>query len=136
MLERKTIISEKVIALFNSRKKPITAISILKKLKEKELSPNLSTIYRILNKLIDKKFINEIKTNSKESYYEKNQKKHHHHFICNICKVISCLKSCFIQTQKINLSNLLPNKNYEIQSHDFNIYGTCDNCATKATSHA
>ena len=136
MLERKSIISEKVINILNESKAPITATSILKKLKEKDLSPNLSTIYRILNKLIDKKFINELKINTKESYYEKSQEKHHHHFICNICKVISCLKSCFIQTQNISLSNLLPNKNYKIASHDFNIYGTCDNCATKTTTNA
>ena len=36
-----------------------------------------------------------------------------------------------METQKINIADLLPNPNFKVESHDFNIYGTCEPCGNK-----
>ena len=51
MFERNTIVSQNVMALFESSKHPLSANIIIQQLNERQLSPNKATIYRILTKL-------------------------------------------------------------------------------------
>ena len=134
MLERKTTISNNVIHLLQTAKAPLTVSQIIQKLKKKELSPNKTTIYRIIEKLLQKKIITEIPVRNGSNFYEfrhGDHYHHHHHFICNQCETVFCLKKCHLESHNINLSKLLPNKDFTIQSHDFNLYGICERCSQK-----
>ena len=51
MFVRNTIVSQNVMALFESSKHPLSANIIIQQLNERHLSPNKATIYRILTKL-------------------------------------------------------------------------------------
>ena len=127
MLKRKTIISNYVLKEFEKSKHPLSVNQIIENLKAKELTPNKTTIYRIIEKLLAKNIISEISIKNYASVYEFT-KGHHHHFICNECNTVFCLDQCHEKSPQIDLDNLLPNKNFSIQSHDFNLYGTCENC--------
>ncbi|RAP34577.1 hypothetical protein DID77_00705 [Candidatus Marinamargulisbacteria bacterium SCGC AG-439-L15] len=128
-MERKTIASTHIWNLFKTSKSPVTFHEIDRYLKQKQVAPNKSTIYRILDKLLNNHKISQITTKEGKSYYELQSHSHHHHFICNSCHKAFCLKSCHIDSQKINLSQLLPNAKFSIDSHDFNLYGVCDSCS-------
>ena len=132
MLERKTIVSTQLLKILKKSRTPLSAEQIFTLLKDKEITPNKTTIYRILDKLKKSHSLLEISIRNGKKYYELNEKKHHHHhFICNNCEHVYCLDSCLIDVHKINLEKLIPNKNFEILSHEFNIYGNCSACLEK-----
>ena len=128
MLDRKTTISSQVLRQLEKASSPLSVAQIMERLMHQGLSPNKTTIYRILEKLKLKKVVDEIPVRSGVSYYEFSQE-HHHHFICNVCDTVFCLQSCHVHLHGIVLENLLPNSHFTIQSHDFNLYGVCESCS-------
>lgn len=128
MFERKTIISTNVLRILEQSKYPLTASHIIFSLKTKSINPNKPTIYRILNKLITKKVVTEFRIRQGISYFEISGK-HHHHFICDTCETAFCLNGCHADLYNIDFSKLLPNKNFQLVSHDFNLYGLCETCS-------
>lgn len=132
MLERKTATSTQVIKELEQSKTPLSVAQILELLNKSGLRPNKTTVYRILEKLILKKAITEVNVRQGASYYELSSVHHHHHFICHDCETVFCLESCHVDAHHIDLSQLLPNKDFKIQSHDFNLYGICEPCSTQA----
>ena len=130
-LQRKTIISTKVLTLLQKALAPLSMAQIQKALAEMDLSPNKSTLYRMMDKLIESKLVTSITLSNAITYYEMSSKEHHHHFICNLCLEITCLKSCHVEKHQIDLDSLLPSPQYKISHHDFNIYGICERCTIK-----
>jgi Fur family ferric uptake transcriptional regulator len=128
MLDRKTPISTHVIKILEASQLPLSVAHIMAQLDTKGLTPNKTTIYRLLEKLITKKAVSEIFLRNGTTYYELSKGHHHHHFICNECDTVFCLESCHVESHAINLAQLLPNKGFKIQSHDFNLYGVCEPC--------
>lgn len=128
MLQRKTTISSHVLKQLEKSRHPLSVAQIMKQLHKRGLNPNKTTIYRILEKLINKNAVAEIAVKNGATYYEFSHG-HHHHFICNHCDTIFCLDACHVESHDINLSELLPNQQFKIHSHDFNLYGVCELCA-------
>lgn len=128
MLARKTIISSQVLTLLQESSSPLSVGQIMDALVKKKLTPNKTTIYRILEKLIQKKVVSKIMLRDNTTYFEFVQS-HHHHFICNQCEAVFCLPTCHVESHQINLDSLLPNPKFKIKSHDFNLYGICAPCA-------
>ena len=87
MIKRKTVASKKIIEILTSSKKPLPVPTILKKLKEFDISPNKSTIYRILKMHIQKilfpKFHLKMALNTMKFQIVRTT-----HFQCNICEAI------------------------------------------------
>ena len=126
MFDRNTHISSNVVSILQNTKQPLSVRQIMENLQEISISANKTTIYRIINKLIDKKQITEIVINSGIKYYELTTKKHDH-LICNECHAIFC----------IDVKNVLPNskikrlpsgKTFKMKTHQLNIYGVCESC--------
>ena len=131
MIERKTVISENILKIFKETNNPISAGNIIDTLSKKDIAPNKATVYRILNKLKSSQQICEFTIKNGTSFFELNKHNHHHHFICNTCSTVYCLDHCHLDTNDIKLSQLLPNKHFKVNSHEFNIYGTCEPCSTE-----
>ena len=131
MLQRKTIVSTELMNIFERSSQPLSVNQLIEKLKDKGLTPNKSTIYRIVEKLKKQDTVTEIKTTNGNSYYELNKHTHHHHhFICSSCDTVYCLDQCHLDAFKINTKKLLPNQNFIIKSHEFNLHGICGQCST------
>ena len=138
LLKRKTRLSESVVRILEINRKPLSVQQILEILKSESLTPNKTTLYRMMEKLIENGSVVVINRSNGVSYYElvrlkpnlanHNHSQHHHHFFCNDCDLIICLEDCVIEKNKIDLNSFLPSKDFEIQSHDFNIYGSCGSC--------
>ena len=75
-----------VLEVIEAENQPITAEDIYIELKNKGISINLSSVYRILDTLVENSLINKyvIGENNKTSY-EINSLKHKHHLICTRC---------------------------------------------------
>ncbi|MEK9657267.1 MAG: transcriptional repressor [bacterium] len=130
MFKRKTIIASNVLKILTEAKSPLSVSNIIEELSKEEIVPNKATVYRILTKLMDKKRVTEIKNKNGAAYFELFHN-HHHHFICDDCETAFCLEGCHVKKLNINMSELLPSKNFKILSHDFNIYGICEGCVNK-----
>ena len=130
VFERKTIASNKVLEILTNAPHPLGINQIMEQLKQMSIEPNKTTVYRILDKLIQKKVVTTVMINNRTSYYEliKKNHSHHHHFFCTTCHTLYNLDKCLIEKHNIDLSQFLPNKNFEITSHDFNLYGVCEPC--------
>ena len=77
MFERQTKVSV-AYWLFWKVKQPLSVAKITSKLNKRSLSPNKTTIYRIVKKLIQQSIVTEFNSNNGLSYYK--SKNHHHHF--------------------------------------------------------
>ena len=127
-LERSTKVSLKIIAFLSQAKQPLTAMKLMIALNKKGLQPNKTTVYRILDKLLEQGELAVFYLKNGLRYYElkASAMHHHHHFFCKACEDVFCLDACHMET--MNLEKLLPNTGFSIESHDFNVYGFCDGC--------
>ena len=129
MKERKTKTSQAVLKVLKSSNQPLTVSDILNELKNMSMRPNKTTVYRMIEKFVSKKAVTEIHVKNKAVYYELTRS-HHHHFICNTCSMVFCLNGCGLDMNEKKLQQILPYKKAVIHSHEFNLYGTCENCLT------
>ena len=91
---------------------PLTAEDIFLKLKEQGISINLSSVYRILDTLVDNNLINKyVLGDTNKTFYEINTLKHKHHLVCTSCKKIFPLENCPLSKYE---SELEDNLDFEI----------------------
>ena len=115
--------------ILNKSNHALSMSQIMQILQKHNITPNKTTLYRLLYKLEKDNIVNGITRNNGVSYYELKKKHQHHHFFCNSCEVVYCLDQNHVITNNINLTKLLPNTNFQISNHDFNLYGTCSTCS-------
>ena len=100
-----------------------TAFDVLKSAKENNINIGLTSIYRILNKMVEKQEAFSIITKDNIVHYDTNRGDHYH-FICTSCnKIIDIDYDIEVFTQlekryKINFSYI----------QDVHIYGLCSDC--------
>lgn len=100
-----------------------TAFDVLKCAKENNINIGLTSIYRILNKMVEKQEAFSIITKDNIVHYDTNRGDHYH-FICTSCnKIIDIDYDIEVFTQlekryKINFSSI----------QDVHIYGLCSDC--------
>ena len=100
-----------------------TAFDVLKSAKENNINIGLTSIYRILNKMVEKQEAFSIITKDNIVHYDTNRGDHYH-FICTSCnKIIDIDYDIEVFTQlekryKINFSSI----------PDVHIYGLCSDC--------
>ena len=100
-----------------------TAFDVLQSAKENNINIGLTSIYRILNKMVEKQEAFSIITKDNIVHYDTNRGDHYH-FICTSCnKIIDIDYDIEVFTQlekryKINFSSI----------QDVHIYGLCSDC--------
>jgi len=99
-----------------------TAEDVYKKVKEKYPAISLSTVYRVLDKLVEIGEIKEIVVSSSERRYD-SRKGAHYHFVCKNCKRIFDVSPDMV---KIIWEKPLEGK--KILNQNFVVVGLCENC--------
>ena len=130
MLGRKTMIKSSLLKILEQSNSPISVPQILQQLAEKNLNPNKTTIYRILEKLVLNQEVSEIAVKNKANYYELF-KEGCHHFICNQCDVVRCFDDIKLDKPQFDFNRFLAHSSVQIQSHELNVYGICESCASR-----
>ena len=74
---------------------------------------DLSTIYRNLQKLVEKEVLVEVHSHDGESHYEQAGKAHHDHLVCESCDIVECV----------------PCPAPKLTTHTLELIGTCSSCA-------
>ncbi len=108
---------------------PVSAEQIFLELKEKNISANLSTVYRTLDKLTEKKLVTKLQiTGDSRALFEYNRMVHKHYLICLECKKITAIESCPLGDY---VKALARETDYSIAGHRLDIYGFCPDCRKK-----
>lgn len=123
-----TPLKETVLNILKQEGKPMSVPELLLFLKKKKLSPNKTSLYRLLKKLQRKQLVDEVLLDSNISFYEITTR-HHHHFICKKCKKNQCIEENKSLEKAVHeLEHKLEHKGLQIQSHQLSFSGLCKNC--------
>lgn len=122
---KKTKQRESVINVLTASDKPLSAADIYAKIKSNGESTWLSTVYRVLEMLLEKDIV--IKTNianSEMALYELNRFEHRHYAVCIKCHKIIPMYNCPMDAFIPELKE----KDFHILGHNLEIFGYCKDC--------
>lgn len=114
-----------VVKLLYVEQKPIAASDVQALLRQRGIDVNKTTIYRELDFLVQKHYIQEIWLNDGCTYYECISN-HHHHLICTVCKGIDdiVLQNEFVQEER----RIEREMQFKISHHSLEFFGVCARC--------
>ena len=119
---------DSVICVLSKTNVPISIEDIFYKVKEENSKISLSTIYRIIDKLVSLKVVRKSVMDGDKTLYELEKREHRHYIICTKCKKMAILDSCPI----LNLEKkILDDTGFYITGHKYEIYGECKDCHNK-----
>lgn len=104
---------------------PLTEKQIQQKLRAKNVSPNKTTVYRQLDKLLRLKIVEQVEFGDRKKRYELTRT-HHHHLVCKNCGAIKEIKLPNDLKKQEKLIERL--KNFQIISHNLEFFGLCSKC--------
>lgn len=115
-----------VMEIIEYNLQPITAEEIFIQLRERGVAISISTVYRILETLVNNKLlIKSSLSDSNKALFEIAGKKHKHHFFCVKCKKMTAVDECPIQKYQKTLEEKL---GFFVKGHKLEIYGYCKSC--------
>jgi Fur family ferric uptake transcriptional regulator len=124
--------AQKVLELLEQSHELTSAQDIYGRLRTEESSkaPGLTTVYRSLESLVSLGLVQSVDLGDGERRYEVvNPGEHHHHLVCRGCTRSTHLDSCLVE----DIENAIRDKyKFEIESHVFEVFGLCEDCASKA----
>ncbi|MFZ5973789.1 MAG: Fur family transcriptional regulator [Bacillota bacterium] len=118
-----------ILAILEESTRPIAAEQVYFALKEKDVSINLSTVYRILETLASKNLVAKQNiVGDGRALFEINRMVHKHYLVCVSCKKIQCIENCPLEAYEKSLEE---ETQYTIAGHKLDIYGYCPECKEK-----
>ena len=122
---RKSKNMDSIISILEKTSNPISAEDIFQIAKKEHRSLALSTVYRIIEKLLNSGIIHETIKDGDKALYELIQSGHKHYMICTNCKTLIPVDMCpFIELEH----QIEQNTGFKITGHKFEIYGICPDC--------
>lgn len=125
---RETPLLKAVIKIFKAKHQPLSVPELQEQLKIQDLTPNKTTLYRLLERLQAAGTIESVLLDHGVAHYELKTH-HHHHFTCTDCQHVKCLVDPELEAQIHQLENQLEAKGLQVQSHQFSLSGQCAQCA-------
>jgi Fur family ferric uptake transcriptional regulator len=114
-----------VLEVIEENGQPVTAEIIFLKLKEQGVSISLSTVYRVLDALLNKGLIIKTSvTDENKALYELNNMEHKHHLLCVKCR--KCFK--YTAAPEEYEKALEEKSGFSIKGHKLEVYGLCESC--------
>lgn len=124
---RQTPLLQSVLEILKQKKKPLSVPEFQELLQKQNLTPNKTTLYRMLEKLQEAGEVETLLLDSKVTYYELKTH-HHHHFRCQRCDSIECVTDPELETHIHALEDKLKAKGFKVEDHHFSLSGTCSHC--------
>jgi Fur family ferric uptake transcriptional regulator len=95
-----------------------------------EKAPGLTTVYRALESLVAKGFVQSVDLGDGEKRYEVvTPGEHHHHLVCETCGQSNHLDQCVVEEIE---DTIRAKYGFHIKSHVLEIFGICKACMHKA----
>ncbi|MCX7772411.1 MAG: transcriptional repressor [Clostridia bacterium] len=111
---------------------PITAEDIYLLLKDDKVSISLSTVYRVLDTLVEKGLaLKNTMTDNPKAFYELKNHEHRHHLLCVGCHKMLPVDGCPLK----DYEKLLEEKfGFSVKGHKLEVFGYCEGCREKPHS--
>lgn len=122
---RMTKLTTEVQTLFQQAQQPLSVACIQKNLQAKGLTPNKTTLYRMLDRFCETGITKKLVLTDDAAHYEKMSDPHGH-FVCQGCEHVECLPTMKVPFSLPEMQNLLPQG--KVSSVDFSLQGQCKNC--------
>jgi len=116
---------ENVLAVLGEASAPLSAADIYHAVEKKGLPVSLSTVYRILEQLVERNAV--IKTTIMDNdmaIYELNRDQHKHYAVCMNCHRIVPLDNCPLES----FTPQIGDNGFHVLGHRVELYGYCKNC--------
>lgn len=114
-----------LLEILSQSSKPVDAENIKKRLKEKNISADQATIYRILKTFSEKNIVHKIALEEGKTHYELTDRPHHHHIVCTSCGTILDIEECGIESIEREIEK---KTGFTVLSHSFELFGKCLKC--------
>lgn len=93
---------------------------------EGENAPGLTTVYRALDMLVAKGYVQAVDLGDGEKRYEAvTPGEHHHHLVCESCGQSNHLDQCIVEELE---DTIRAKYGFLVKSHVLEIFGLCDKC--------
>lgn len=125
---KKTKPRECVLSVLEHAQKPLSAMEICSEIEKGGNTVWLSTVYRILELLVEKGIVIKLSVmNSEMAVYELNRYKHKHYAVCLNCHKIVSMENCPME----KFMPKLRDEDFHVTGHNLEIYGYCKDCSPK-----
>ena len=115
-----------LLTIFNEHKRPLTAEDVYNML---DSAMDLSTVYRIINVFTVSEILLKLSMqNESKALYLLNENRHVHHLVCLSCHQVKTIEGCPIHHYEHELKK---KTDYDIVSHNLEIFGYCPECKEK-----
>jgi Fe2+ or Zn2+ uptake regulation protein len=122
---RKTKQRKKLLDIFTSIRKPLTADQILKQCQNECPNMALTTVYRNLDRLIDLGYVTKAVYPDGTARFASAQNNHKHMVTCRICHAQVAIDNCPVQMSEELISQ---QTGYLIEHHYLEFFGVCPDC--------
>ena len=123
IMERLTKLRKEMLDLVISSDTPQNVKMVISKMKKK---PDLSTVYRGLEYLEKKKYINSVSFSDTRYYYSAAKKYKGHFIVCTSCSYIAEFKECRMKPVEKKIKE---DFNFNVTDHVVYFKGVCSQCS-------
>ncbi len=118
-----------VLEVLEKNDPPLTAEELFLKLKEKDISISLSTVYRVLETLVDKGLATRSNlADDSRAVYEVSHDEHRHHLLCTKCRKVLPVDGCPLEDYEKLLEDRF---GFTVMGHKLEVFGYCEECKEK-----
>lgn len=128
-MNRNTKTKNLVEAIFQKSPLPLTLTEVYAATYKEFPETAYSTVYRIVQTMIDNKKLNSLDFKERGGRFEWAQRVHHHHLICNSCGEIKDLDDDILN---FKLGKVSEKTGFKIDKHSIELTGICKNCQKNA----
>ncbi|HWP79597.1 MAG TPA: Fur family transcriptional regulator [Candidatus Acidoferrum sp.] len=115
-----------VLEILEESDAPLAADAVFLALKSAAVPANLSTVYRALEVLTEKKLVEKLKLqDDPRTLYEYNRMVHKHNLICLGCNRVVAIRHCPLGDYEKALEK---ETDFTISGHKLDIFGYCPEC--------
>ncbi len=115
------------LEILKQEAKPLSVPILLENLAERDIKPNKTTLYRMLEKLVESKQVESVLLSNKAAHYELTGH-HHHHFVCRSCDTVTCIEDEALENKIHDFEKELQKQGLKVDAHQFSISGACQSC--------
>ncbi len=118
-----------ILDILKQKKKPVSADEVYMELKSRDMSLNISTVYRTLEALTEKNLVKKLSiTGESKALFELNTVGHRHYLVCLGCRKTMAIDGCPLESYEKELAD---ETDFVIEGHKLDIYGYCPECQNK-----
>ena len=113
-----------ILHLLEIENRPVAVPEIIENLGEEGIGADQATVYRILEKFLEKELVHRFEFQEGKFRYELAGEEHHH-LICTNCGKIEDVSDCNLKELEIEIR---AKKGFLVKKHSLEFFGICNSC--------